>query len=155
IFGFLAGRSYPYYRFINPTLAPMLLVGTGLWALVWGARRVAKRLGWNREAFAAGAMVVALLIAGFWYLKPGFHTWNRQTPWIDDPTLVAVTAARAYADAQPGTPVVFVISPDPASATAWGAAKQAMNTTLGGLSGGEIARTFFFVGTPQDLIARR
>ena len=155
IFGFLAGKSYPYYRFINPTLAPMLLVGTGLWALVWGARRVAKRLGWNREVFAAGGMVIALLIAGFWYLKPGFHTWNRQTQWIDDPTLVAVTAARAYADAQPGTPVVFVISPDPASATAWGAAKQAMNTTLGGLSGNEVARTFFFVGTPQDLIAHR
>ncbi len=155
IFGFLAGRSYPYYRFINPTLAPMLLVGLGLWTLVWGARRGAKRLGWNREIFAVGAMVIALLIAGFWYLKPGFQTWNRQTPWIDNPTLVAVTAARAYADAQPGTPVVFVVSPDPASATAWGAAKQAMNTTLGGLSGNEIARTFFFVGTPQDLIAHR
>jgi hypothetical protein len=30
-----------------------------------------------------------------------------------------------------------------------------MNTTLGGLSGNEVARTFFFVGTPQDLMAHR
>ncbi len=155
IFGFLAGRSYPYYRFINPTLAPMLLVGVGLWALVWGARRVAKRLGWRREPLAAAAMVAALLIAGLLYLKPGFHTWSRQTPWIDDQTLVAVSAARAYADVEPGAPVVFVMSLDPTSPTAWGNAKQAMNTTLGALSGNEVARTFFFVGTPQDLLAHR
>jgi hypothetical protein len=48
---------------------------------------------------------------------------------------------------------VFVISPDPASGTAWGNAKQAMNTTLGALSGNEVARTFFYVGTPQDFLA--
>src|SRR5262249_52900639 len=134
---------------------PMLLVGIGLWALVWGARRVAKRFGWRREAFAAAAMVGALAIAGFLYLMPGLHTWSRQTPWIDDPTLVAVSAARAYADAQPGSPVVFVMSLDPSSPTAWGNAKQAMNTTLGALSGNEVARTFFFVGTPADLLAQR
>jgi hypothetical protein len=153
VFGWLAGRAYPYYRFINPTLAPMLLVGLGLWVIVWGGRRLARRLRWNVQAVTAVAMVASLAIAGFLYLKPGFHAWSKQEPWIDDATLVAVSGARAYADALPGTPVVFVVSPDPASATAWGAAKQAMNTTLGALSGNEVARTFFFVGTPQDLLA--
>jgi hypothetical protein len=155
IFGYVLGKSYPYYRFINPTLSPMLLVGLGLWVIVWGMRWLARRQGWNVRAMVAVGMIGALAIAGFLYLKPGFHAWSRQTPWIDDPTLVAATAARAYADAQPDRPVVFIISPDPASATAWGAAKQAMNTTLAALSGNEIARTFFFVGTPQDFVAGR
>jgi hypothetical protein len=155
VFGYVAGKAYPYYRFINPTLAPMLLVGLGLWVIVCGCWWAARRFGWNVRALVAVGMAASLAIAGLLYLKPGLQAWGRQDPWIDDPTLVAVSAARAYADAQPDRPVVFVISPDPASGTAWGNAKQAMNTTLGALSGDEVARTFFFVGTPQDFLAGR
>jgi hypothetical protein len=155
VFGYLAGKAYPYYRFINPTLAPMLLVGLGLWVIVCGCWRAAHRLGWNVRALVAVGVVASLAIAGLLNLKPGLHAWSRQQPWINDPTLVAVSAARAYADSQPGRPMVFVVSPDPASGTAWGIAKQAMSTTLGALSGDEVARTFFFVGTPQDFLAGR
>jgi hypothetical protein len=68
---------------------------------------------------------------------------------------VDVAAARAYADAQPDRPIVFVIYPDAASATSWGATKQSMNITLGALSGGEASRSYFYVGSVERFVERK
>src|SRR5918996_514304 len=40
MFGFLLCAAYPYFRFFNATLAPLLLAAVGLWLLVWLASRI-------------------------------------------------------------------------------------------------------------------
>jgi hypothetical protein len=155
-FGFLAGRAYPYYRFINPTLAIMLLLGVGLWVVVLGAEALGRRLGsGGGRALRWTAVVVVLAALGLVYLKPGLRSWSRQGSWVTGSTLTDLSAASAYAAAQPGHPIVFVLYPSTTGSLAWGQAKQSMNITLGGLSGEEVRRTFFFVGSPSDLLALR
>lgn len=153
VFGWLVGKTYPYYRFLNPTLALMLLVGLGLWiltlAFVWLGRRIGDR--WRILQWAAAA---ALLVAvGVLSFGPGLKAWRGQGPWIGGATLVDAAAANAYAEAQPGHPVVFVLHPKPDNTRAWGLSKQGMNITLGGLSGEVAARSYFFVGTADDWLA--
>src|SRR5205814_9040656 len=43
LFGFAAGLTYPYYRFLNSTLALMLLTGMGAWVMSRLGLRYLKR----------------------------------------------------------------------------------------------------------------
>jgi len=153
VFGWLVGKTYPYYRFLNPTLAAMLLVGLGLWVVTLGFARLGRRLGDRRgllQWLAAAGLIVFLAV---FYYQPGLRMWNHQTPWIDAPTRVDAATARAYAEAQPHAPVVFLLHPDPQNSRDWGLSKISMNVILGGLSGPLVGRSFFVVGTADDFLA--
>ena len=116
VFGWVSGKAYPYYRFINPKRHARGLRPLGDRV---GTRRLARRFRWNVQALTAVASA-SLAIAGFLYLKPGYRAWSKSV----DSTIRRSWRSRARArnaHALPGTPVVFVISPSPASpmAGAW------------------------------------
>src|SRR5438552_16062114 len=72
VFGFLAGLTYPYYRFMNTTLAVLLLTGLGAWLVV--------RFLLRRNV-VAGALVGPLILGGFGsILAPGLARWPQETP---------------------------------------------------------------------------
>jgi hypothetical protein len=166
VFGFVLGKSYPYYRFLNPTLAMQLLLGLGLWLLTLGAAWLWGRLRARRPGNAGTggmtspavrwiATAVLLVVVATLYYVPGLRAWNKQDEWIQPGQRVDVAAAGAYAAAMPDHPIVFLLYPDPAGTKAWGVSKQGMNITLGGLPGDQPARTFFFVGSADDYLAGR
>jgi hypothetical protein len=155
VFGFLLGLSYPYYRFINQTLAPMLLVGLGAWVFTRIASSAGQRVGDRWQLLHRASVGVALLAIGFSFIRPGLHTWQRQSPWSSRSQRVTFAAVRSYVADRPGRPVVFILHPNPRTARAWGFAKQASNAVFSGLAGDQIERTFLFVGDPGDFLARR
>src|SRR5207245_3162281 len=71
-FGFLAGLTYPYYRFMNTTLAIVVLAGMGAW--------VAARF-FLRRFRAAGVLGVVAILAGFGFIfASGLGPWTSQAP---------------------------------------------------------------------------
>jgi hypothetical protein len=155
VFGFAVGYAYPYYRFINVTLAPMLLVGLGAWVLTrpfWWAEA---RYGSRRRVIPSVGVVVILLGLGALSFRPGLRLWNRQGPWASEEVRVTLAAARAYAGENPARPMVFIIHPNAEVRRAWGLAKQSSNLVLAGLDGSQVARTFVYVGDPRDFLAGR
>lgn len=154
VFGFALGYAYPYYRFINLTLAPMLLVALGVWVLTRVFRWAGGRLGGPWRLLEAIGIASALLILAVFYVRPGLRTWNRQGPWISDSLRVDLAAARAYAAHEPERPLVFLLHPRAELMRAWGLAKQFSNMALAGVDGRDAARTYFFVGRPEDFLDR-
>ena len=152
--GFLLGLTYPYYRFINVTLGPLLLVGLGAWALTRGAGEVGRRIGDRWRLLPAITTVAILIGVGLFLVVPGTRTWAKQGPWITDSVRLAAVTAGGYASEYPGSPIVFVVHPKPIMRS-WGLSKQATNIIMGALDGSQVARTRFFVGTVQDFLARR
>jgi hypothetical protein len=154
VFGFVLGLAYPYYRFINVTLAPMLLVGMGAWAGTQGAAWIGRRIG-DRWGFLRWA-TAAVLLLGVWVyvVRPAVRTWNNQGPWINGRQRITVAGANAYAERFPRSPIVFVIHPKPILRS-WGLAKQATNILMAGMEGEQAVRTHVFVGTVTDFLERR
>lgn len=152
--GFALGLTYPYYRFINVTLGPLLLVGLGAWAVTQAAASLGRRIGdrWRLVQRASAALV--LVGVGVYLVVPGIRTWEEQGPWINEPVRLAGAGASAYASAYPGAPIVFVVHPKP-RLRSWGNAKQSTNFLLAALDGDQIDRAYVFVGTVQDFLARR
>jgi hypothetical protein len=155
VFGFALGYAYPYYRFINVTLALMLLLGLGAWLLTRPLWWVGTRIGDQWRLVPVAGVAVILVALGALYVQPGLRLWDRQGPWASNRILAALAGVRAYAAAEPGRPVVFVIHPNDQTRRAWGLAKQSSNITLAGLDGGEVPRTFLYVGEPEDFLAGR
>jgi hypothetical protein len=156
--GFLFGLVYPYYRFLNTTVAPLLLVGTGLWLIARGGTWLGARLGGRPVVAWAGTIAgvgVAVLMLVVGLLRPGIRSWDRQGAWIGRKVLVSETAASAYARAEPGRPIVFVIHPNDRTVRAWGLAKQSSNFLMAGVSGDQVERTFVYVGDPDRFLARQ
>ena len=154
LFGSRLGYNYPYYRFINATLAPMLLVGMGAWVvprLLLGVR------GRWRPLTAGVGVLLAVVMVGVLArtFQPAYRRWSSESPWIADSTRVALASVRGYAEAQPGRPIVFVIHPPPRLQRAWGLAKQYADIALAGLGGDQVRRTFFFAGEPGDFLRRK
>jgi hypothetical protein len=154
VFGFALGIAFPFYRFLNVTLALMLLVGMGAWALTRFARWLGPRVGdrW-RLAQAAAAIVVLAGIAVF-LVKPGARTWSRQTPWTSSSMRLTLATARGFASAYPESPIVFVIHPKPVMRS-WGLTKQATNILFSGVDGSRVEDAHVFVGTVEDLLVLR
>src|SRR5438093_12508533 len=68
VFGFLVGLTYPYYRFMNTTVAIMVLAGVGAW--------VASRWFLSRFRRAGVVGVLAILVGFGWILSSGFPQWT-------------------------------------------------------------------------------
>ena len=150
VLGFVYGFVYPYYRFLNTTLAPMLLIGLGAWVVPG----LLLRWRWWAKAMAAVALVAIVLVL-LVPIRKGVRQWGRYDEWIGREARVAVAAVRAYAEAEPDRPVVIVIHPKPTLQRIWGLTQQFCNIISGPLSGDVAARTLFYFGEPADLVARR
>jgi hypothetical protein len=151
IFGWIAGKAYPYYRFMNATAAVMALTGLGAWVLArWFLNRTRNSTRW------LGWVGVVLVFASIGYVFwNGFHTsqWSSQeNQWIDQDTRVALAAARTVVENESADhPVVFLENYQDQS-TAYGWAKTYTNVARTGLPGTAEARSYAYFGDVQSLL---
>lgn len=154
IFGFLAGKSYPYYRFFNTTLAWVLLVGIGAYFVArWLIDR--SRAGGMAVLALVGVFVLAAVIAV--NFKTGFQltAWNKASGgWLTDEIRDDLDALNAQLQSlnQPERPVVFVIDQDDHSPQVYGYTKLSGNTSRYGLPDEQIDRGHVYLGALQDFL---
>lgn len=149
MFGFLLGLAYPYYRFMNTTLAPLILTGMGAWLLT---RFLMRR---NR---IAGVVAALLILAGFGSILAGrMSSWTSQEQYarfLTPEARVSLASVAAYAAEDPDRPILFLTNYRN-EMRAWGWAKTFANTARGGLEGDQAERSQVFFGDAQDLFADR
>ncbi|MFM8944162.1 MAG: hypothetical protein ACKOI0_02770, partial [Actinomycetota bacterium] len=153
VLGFLAGAVYPYYRFMNATVALFPLAGLGLWVAI---RWLLAREG---RARAAGRVGIAALLAatGFvWFTARDVSHWSDpDSQWIDQPTRTALAAVRAVVGrSDPASPVLFVIDYEDVY-QAYGWSKTFTNVSRTGLPGDAARRSMTSFGDVADLVAGR
>src|SRR5919198_4304916 len=150
VLGFVAGLVYPYYRFMNTTLAVVILAAMGGWLLV---RFVLRR------SVVAATVVGLLIMGGFgWIASSGLANWANDAPsarFLDPPTRIALRSVDAYVGAtDPDRPVVFIANYRN-DRRAWGWAKTYASTARSGLSGDRAERSQIYFGSVQDYAAGR
>ena len=150
MFGFLLGAAYPYFRFFNATLGPLVTVAVGFAALIALALRFTRRPLAQLAPLVAAAVVVGILLS--WWIT-GFGAWNRAGTWLTPEVRATGAAADAYLDAAPeGTQAVFVADTRPGgSAVPYGEYKDAVNGMYAGLGGEHLDRVAIFFGGLEDL----
>ena len=153
ILGFLAGAVYPYYRFMNATMALFALTGLGAFvAIAWLLRR-------DGAAKVAGIVASLLIVASFGYIwvngRQAAQWADPDNQWIDQPTRTALAATRAIVeDADPESPIVFVVNfGDTYQSYGW--AKTFTNVSRTGLPGDAVKRSMTYFGDVNDLLADR
>jgi hypothetical protein len=158
LLGFVFGLTYPYYRFLNSTLAWVLLVGVGAYLTMRWCLEVASRGGAARFALV-GVLAVAVAIAANFYLKVSASEWtSAHGGWLSvsqQRDLDALRAALSVRDSA-GHPVVFVIdlaSRDPAKV--YGFAKNTGNVFRYGLPPGELDRSYLYLGSLTRFISHQ
>lgn len=155
LFGFLAGLTYPYYRFFNTTLAWVLIVGVGAYVVVRFALEMTSAGGAARFVGAA-AIVVVVGVLGYNFFT-GFKAsgWNKpQGGWIsaDQRTDLDALRTELAAEENRDRPVVFVIDETP-SPQVWGFTKLSGNTSRYGLPAGQIDNGYLYLGSLDNYLA--
>jgi MFS family permease len=152
VFGWIAGSTYPYYRFMNATAALMPLLGLGLWVAV---RWLLNRRGGTRVVAVLGVALLVGAMAFVWVRGRDASQWAKPSnQWIDQPTRTALSAANAVAAREPGRPVVFILNfGDTYQAYGW--AKTFTNVSRTGLPGDAVKRSMSYFGSLQDFLANR
>jgi hypothetical protein len=158
LFGFLAGFSYPYYRFFNTTIAWIVLPGVGIYFVL--------RFFLDRSRGRGGAAAAAVVVAAMAVLiGTNFSTtlklsgWNNsEGGWLsaeekaDLDTLRLQLATRTSED----TPVVFVVDEEASPAfQIYGFSKLAGNTSRYGLPSKQIDRGYEYLGSLENYLAGR
>ncbi len=150
IFGFVAA-TYPYYRFMNATMALFALGGLGAY--------VAIRWLWKREGAAKIAGVVAslVIVGSFGYIwvqgREISHWADPDSQWIDQPTRTALEAARAVVENEPADrPIVFVVNYED-TYQSYGWSKTFTNVSRTGLPGDAVKRSMTYFGSVEDFVA--
>jgi hypothetical protein len=157
IFGFLAGKSYPYYRFFNTTLAWVLLVGVGAYFVArWLIDR--SRAGGMAWLALLGVFLLAAVIA--MNFKSGFEltAWNKASGgWLNDQTRTDLTVLHSYLESlgDQDRPVIFVIDQEDHSPQVYGYTKLSGNTSRYGLPDEQIDRGHLFLGALEDFVRGR
>jgi hypothetical protein len=156
LFGFVAGLTYPYYRFFNTTLAWVLLVGVGAWLVMRFFMGVASKGGAARIAVLGVVAVVIALATNFTVGldKSGWTNLNAQ--WLSEQERADLDALRASLIAEGGRdrPVVFVIDDEPPRPfQIYGFSKLSGNTSRYGLPAGQIDRSFLYLGSLENYLA--
>jgi MFS family permease len=152
VFGFVTA-TYPYYRFMNATVALFPLAGLGAY--------VAIRWLWKRDGAAkvAGVLASVVIVASFGYIwvqgREISHWADPDSQWIDQPTRTALEAVRAVVEHEPqDRPIVFVVNfGDTYQAYGW--SKTFTNVSRTGLPGDAVKRSMTYFGDVDDLIAGR
>lgn len=154
IFGFLAGKSYPYYRFFNTTLAWVLLIGIGMWLAARFFIGLARRGGVYNLAWLG---VVALLLVIATNFRSGLEVsgWNNaQGGWLSAAERQDLDQLRAAlaAEGEP-RPVVFVVDTEDTSPRSYGYTKLSGNTSRYGLPAGWIDEAYLYLGSLDGFVA--
>ncbi|HEY7876355.1 MAG TPA: hypothetical protein VIG64_14665 [Actinomycetota bacterium] len=156
IFGFVAGLTYPYYRFFNTTIAWILLPSIGIYFLV--------RFFIERSRGAGGAVAAVIVVAAMAVLVgTNFSTtlklsnWNNADGgWLSAAERDTLDQLRLHltTSTDPDTPVVFVVDEeaDPAFQV-YGFTKLAGNTSRYGLPPGQIDRGYEYLGSLDNYLA--
>jgi hypothetical protein len=150
LFGFLAGLTYPYYRFFNTTLAWILLVGLGAYFAIRFFVGVALRGGPSRLALI-GVVAVIVIVGGNFADGLGASGWNNPAGgWLSQSEKRDLDAVRSYLTnlQQPERPVVFVVdNKPPAPFQIYGYTKLTANTSRYALPPGQIDRGYLYLGS--------
>ncbi|MGH2808706.1 MAG: hypothetical protein ACRDKT_15685 [Actinomycetota bacterium] len=154
LFGFVAGLTYPYYRFFNTTLAWVLLVGVGIFFAARFFVAVSRRGGLARVALLG---VVALAVIVGVNFRTGFEKsgWNNaQGGWLsaDERTSLEQLAAVLRTEGEP-RPVVFVTDTTDHSPRVYGATKLVGNTARYGLPPGWLDEAYLYLGEVENFVA--
>jgi hypothetical protein len=160
--GFLlypVGPTFPYWRFLNVTIAPVIVAGIGVYVLSRPLVRLGDRGGPARIAGpVAGLAVAAALISWTW--MDGRTQLASREPWTEHRASQATLAAvAAYAEREdPSVPLVFVMgaSPDAGPTEVWSDTwKGAMHRIRAALPGRIVGNTFTYYGGVSEFLARR
>ncbi len=151
-FGWIAGKAYPYYRFMNATAALFPLVGLGAFvAIRWLLRREAavKVVAW------LGVVAIVGSLAFVWVRGRDASQWaNPDNQWIDQPTRTALAAASAVVEREGDRPIVFIVNfGDTYQAYGW--SKTFTNVSRTGLPGDAVKRSATYFGDVGDFLANR
>jgi hypothetical protein len=152
IFGFVAA-TYPYYRFMNATMALFALVGLGSY--------VAIRWLWKRDGLAkiVGALASVAIVASLVFIwvdgRQVSHWADPDSQWIDQATRTSLEAARAVVEGEPtDRPIVFIVNYGDAY-QAYGWSKTFTNVSRTGLPGDAVKRSMTYFGSAEDFLADR
>jgi hypothetical protein len=155
LFGFLAGLTYPYYRFFNTTLTWVLLVGVGLYFAARFFIDLSSGRGARRLALL-GVVALGVLIG------TNFTTGFRTSGWNEPAGGWLSTSQRRDLDALRGTlegsdedrPIVFVVDDEPSQPfQIWGFTKLSGNQSRYGLPPGQIDRGYLYLGSLDNYLA--
>ncbi len=154
IFGFLAGKAYPYYRFFNTTLAWVLLVGLGVY---FAARFFLTKAdeGGPRRLALLGVVALVVIIATNFTKGLEVSGWNNANGgWISPSQRLQLDHLRSVLEDHEGRPVVFVIDDEPDQEfQIWGFTKLSGNTSRYGMPSGEIENAFLYLGSLENYLA--
>jgi hypothetical protein len=157
LFGFIAGLTYPYYRFFNTTLAWILLVGLGAYFAIRFFLDIARRGGLARLAAIGVVAVLAIVVANF-ADGLGASGWNDPAAgWLSTSEKRDLDAVRAYlTNLGQDRPVVFVVDNKPPTPfQIYGFAKLAGNTSRYGLPAGQVDNGYLYLGSVTELLRNR
>lgn len=152
VFGFLVGKAYPYYRFMNATVALMPLLGLGAWV---AARWLLRRWDTARVVTVIGLVALVGSLAFVWVRGRDAAQWaDTRNQWIGQPTRTSLAAASAIVEREPGHPIVFILNYDD-TYQAYGWAKTFTNVSRTGLPGDAVKRSMSYFGSVEDFLANR
>jgi hypothetical protein len=152
LFGFAAGLTYPYYRFLNTTTSWVLLIGLGgLVALRFFVSRARTNRWYLAGVVALGVIVGANLVAGY-----SGVAWNDpQEAWITPVERRDLDSVR-HALAAVDRPVVFTVTTSAdAPERIWGAVKRAGNVSRYGVPGELLDDTYICLGSALSCARRQ
>jgi hypothetical protein len=150
--GFLIGAAYPYFRFFNATLAPLLLAAVALSLVILWPLRLPGPAG--RVLAGVAALAVALAVGTWW--NRGLTAWNTTPTWLTPEIRSTMAAAGAYIDASPDADrALFVTDAQPGDIVPYGQYKEHANAINAGLRGDQIDQATLFFGRIEDLQAGR
>jgi hypothetical protein len=154
IFGFIIGKSYPYYRFFNTSLAWVLLIGVGAYFV---ARWLIDRSRAGGVALLALVGVFLLATVAALNFKTGFEltAWNKASGgWLNDQTRTDLDALHAQLESvgQEDRPVIFVIDQDDHSPQVYGFTKIVGDISRYGLPDEQIDRGHVYLGALEDFL---
>jgi hypothetical protein len=148
--GFLIGAAYPYFRFFNATLAPLLLAALALCLVILWPLKLRGAAG---KILAGVAAVAVTFAVGTWWTR-GLDAWNTTSTWLTPEIRATMAAAGAYLDASPEAErAVFVTDAQPGEIVPYGHYKEHANAINAGLRGDQIDQATLFFGRIEDLEA--
>lgn len=147
MFGFVIGAAYPYFRFFNATLAPLLATAVGFTVIIGASLRFTRRPLSQLAPIVAFGLVVGIL--GSWYAS-GLPQWNREAgSWLTAETRETMAAADAYLASYPDeTSAIYIVEGrhDP---IAYSEYKEFANGIWAGTAGERIDDSYLYFGTVQ------
>ena len=154
MFGFLLGAAYPYFRFFNATLTPILLAAVGIAVIIRMSRRVARGRTRGIARFLPTVVTVAVVGLLLVWWRGGLGLWNTSGSWLTPEVREEMAAIRAYLDATPGQRALLVIDAQPgAEVVPYGEYKEYVNSAFAGVEGDQIDDVVVFFGRVEDLAA--